>query len=186
MRGAVAIRRASSTPIMKAVVGSLLFAGALCFHLALGLVRYIRFGFKIRTLPKRGVRISAAQLVGGVARVPLEGAEVRVVVANVERGRIRSGKRPPPETIEQAGRAICLFRQALPRVPANMPIENYLIGDVDFSQVYDTLFPTATIGTLGIKLQWRIQLLHPHFTDRRADGMVQHLDPADFFPRSAQ
>lgn len=166
-------------PITKALLGSALVAILSWVWMVLRFARYVRCQLKIRKLPSRNVRLAPAQLIGGRARVPLEGVEVRVVVANVEHGVARP-RLGPFRTEEQAGRAICLFRQTLARVPANTPIENYLHGDIDFAPLYETLYPPAHIGGMGVLLKWRIQLVHPQFTDRHADGIVDQLKVDDF------
>lgn len=169
----------SDLPVMKAVLGSVVLAILAWAWMVVQFGRDVQFKLRIRKLPGKTVRLSPGQLVRGTSRVPLEGAEFRVVVADVERGLERSGN-GGQRTVKQAGRAICLFRQTLPRVPANAPIESYLHGAIDFAPLYDALYPPCHAGGMGLLLEWRIQLLHPQLIDRSADGVVEHIDRDDF------
>lgn len=172
-------------PKTKAMLGSAVLAIVAWAWMVVRFARYVQFQLKIRKLPGRNVRLAPAQLIRGIARVPLEGVEVRVVVANMERG-IAQPRLGSYRTAEQAGRAICLYRQTLARVPAHTPIEHYLHGDIDFAPLYESLHAPSHIGGIGVVLKWRIQLVHPQFTDRYADGIVDQLKPDDFLPAARE
>jgi len=176
-------KRTQESPLMKAAGGSVAIGGGAFIYLIALLRRYMRFELKQKKLPGRDSRIALAELVTGLARVPLEGAEIRIVVANVERGqvRVKRNKTTKIESFKQVVRAVVLHKQALPRIPANVPIERYLTDVVDFSQLYRALYPPLMIGSAhGIDLVWEVQLIHPLYVDQEAAGTVGELNPDDF------
>ena len=174
----------SESPVEKSLFGSGAAAAALWVALRAQLRRYMSIalvaGF---ATPRRGTRIDARQLLRGKARVALEQVRVRVVAANRELGKYteRSGTRTRTVTFQNPVHAVVLYDTFLPHVPAHAPIESYLSGEVDFAQMFASLYPPLRVGSEhGIDLVWEAQLLHPKFVDQEVMGPVDGLRFADF------
>ena len=59
-----------------------------------------------------------------------------------------------------------LYEQALAFVPPNVPLRDYLEGEVDFRPLFEALYPPYRLNsTHGLSLQVEAQLIHPEFVD---------------------
>lgn len=170
----------SESPLMKALMGSGGVGVALWLAIRRQLQKYMRFEAK---LPpgriRRGARCRVSEMIQGEARVPLQQTTVRVVAYNQEHGQYRAtegsgkNKRTVTKSFSDAGRGVVLYEQLLAYVPANVSLGEYLEGEVDFSPLFDALYPPFMLGsTHGLSLKLEAQLLHPDYVDHDVE-----LDP---------
>jgi hypothetical protein len=170
----------SESPFIKALAGSGGIGLALWLAIRRQLKRYMRFE---ASLPPTGLRregrIPASELVRGQARVPLEGASVRVVAYNREHGQYqeqrksKNGTRTVTVGFEDPVRAVLLYQHALGKVAANAPLQAHLPGEIDLQPLFDCLYPPQMVGAShGVSLRLEAQLLHPRFVDQEIE-----LDP---------
>jgi hypothetical protein len=116
-----------------------------------------------------GTRLDVRNVVRGRARVPLEDCVLRVVAFNREKGQVKQRSKDKTEIREFAEivRAVVLFEQRLPHVPANAQLGEWIEGEVDFAPLFTRLHPPVTIGPHhGIDIRWEVQLLHADFVDQ--------------------
>jgi hypothetical protein len=176
-------KRTSESPLVKAGTGSAAI-GAGAFALLLKLLRrYMRFELKLRSFPRRGVRTHIREVLTGTARIPLSGATVRVVAANIEKGRetVKRDKKTEVRSFSVPGPAVILYERNLPSVPAQVAIDLYLDGEVDFDLAYAQLHPPILFGAHhGVGLVWEIQLIHPELVDQEVQGSTAEVQAEDF------
>jgi hypothetical protein len=176
----------SESPLMKALMGCGALGVALWAAIKAQLRKYMRF--ELRPCPplRRGVRLNAAELVDGEARTALHDITVRVVACNRECGQYKRGSGTKVRTVsfKTPSRAVKLYEKRIANVPANVPIAQYLDGEIDFEPMFADLYPPLMIATThGIDVAWEVQLLHPKFVDQElpcnADGLRydDFLDP---------
>lgn len=176
------------SPMLKALAGSGGLGAVLWLLVHAQLRRYARLRLNPPPRIDRNTRVPANRLIQGRARVALENAKVRLVAYNEEFGRYTqgSGKDRKTRSFRNTIRGLCLFEQTIARLPAQVPIESVLQGEVYFDLAFDALYPPTTLGdAAGIKLQWELQLLHPDFVDHEvsadanlwvSDDFWSHLD----------
>lgn len=177
----------SESPIMKSLFGS----GGLSLTIWLIIRAQLRRYMTIRMrdaewVPYRGLVVSARDLLEGKARVPMQHVTIRVVAINVEKGQYKRGSGTKERTVSFSTptRGVLLFEQSIAYVPAHAPIESYLDGHVDFSPMFDILYPPVqTSSTHGIGLDWEVQLLHPLFVDQELKGKCAGIDWREFYSR---
>ena len=179
----------SESPLMKALMGSGAAGFALWMAIRSQLQKYMRFGAK---LPggrvARGVRCKVGEMIEGEARVALQQTTVRVVAYNQEHGQYRAtegsgkNKRTVTKSFSDAGRGVVLYEQLLAYVPANMPLREYLEGEIDFTPVFDALYPPTMLGgTHGLSLKLEAQLLHPEFVDHEVEMDPGSVEVREFY-----
>jgi hypothetical protein len=181
----------SESPLMKALMGSGGVGLALWLAIRHQLQKYMRFQAKLPSLAiQRGARCRASDIVEGEARVPLQQAVVRIVAYNREHGQYtaqeKNGKstRTVTRSFVENARGVVLYEQLLAYVPANVALAGYLDGEVDFSPMFDTLYPPFMLGsTHGLSLQFEAQLIHPEFVDHEVELTPGALDPQQFYRR---
>lgn len=180
-------QRTSESPLMKALAGSGGVGMALWLAIRRQLQKYMQFDAKLPGPIEPGSRCRASDIVRGKAQVALQHASVRVVAFNREHGQYRTtegsgkNKRTVTKSFTSDGRGIVLYEQALAYVPANIPLADYLEGEVDFSPMFEALHPPYMLGgTHGLSLRLEAQLLHPEFVDQEVDLDPGRLDPAHF------
>ena len=157
------------SPLMNSLALSGGLGAAIWFAMRRQLRKYMKFEAK----PAPGqitpdTRIAAADLIDGKARVPLEGATFRIVAYNRELGKYTRGSGTNQRTVSFAtpARAVVLYEQYLPHVPAHTPLSGVLEGSVEFAPLFAALYPPQLIGSNhGIDVHWEIQLIHPKFVD---------------------
>lgn len=158
------------------LVNALLMSGGIGFGLWLALRAQLRRYMELEVLasrvPKRiepDTRLDVRDVVRGRARVPLEDCVLRVVAFNREKGQYKQRSKDKTETREFAEivRAVVLFEQRLPHVPANAQIAQWIEGEVAFGPVFTRLHPPVSMGPAhGIDIRWEVQLLHGDFVDQ--------------------
>jgi hypothetical protein len=170
----------SESPLMKALMGSGGVGMALWLAIRRQLQKYMRFDAHLPSgTVARGARFRVADMIDGRARVPLQQASVRIVAFNREHGQYRASegsgknKRTVTRSFTSSARGIVLFEQALAYVPANASLAGYLDGEVDFTPMFDVLYPPCMFGgTHGLSLRLEAQFLHPEYVDHEIE-----LDP---------
>ena len=178
----------SESPIMKALMGSGGVGMAIWLAIRRQLKRYMDFDAKAPPIKvERGARCRASDMIAGKARVPLQHATVRVVAYNREHGQYRategSGKnrRTVTKSFTSEARGVVLYEQPLAFVPAETALSGYLDGDIDFTPMFDALYPPFKIGANhGLSLQLEAQLIHPEFVDHDIELDPGKLDPKQF------
>lgn len=176
------------SPLMKALSGSGAMGMALWLAIRRQLQKYMRFEARLPAGPvARGARCRIADMIEGESRVPLQQASVRIVAYNREHGQYRAtegsgkNKRTVTKSFTSDARGIVLFEQALAFVPANAPLAAHLDGDVDFSPIFDRLYPPFMLGgTHGLSVRIEAQLLHPEYVDHDVELDPGRLDAAQF------
>lgn len=174
----------SQSPLMMALMGSGAAGAAIWFAIRLQLRKYMSFEFA--TLPgslDRSSQVAADSLIRGKARVPLERITVRVVAYNREHGQYIRGSGTDRRTVSFSSpvRAIKLYEKFIPYVPARSPIQSYLDGQVDFEEMFRSLYPPFKLGSNhGLDVAWEAQLLHPEFVDHELNPGETRLEYQDF------
>ena len=179
----------SESPLMKALMGSGAAGFALWMAIRAQLQKYMRFGARLPgSRVRRGERCKVAEMIEGEARVPLQQTTVRVVAYNQEHGQYRTtegsgkNKKTVTKSFSDAGRGVVLYEQLLAYVPANVPLRDYLEGEVDFTPVFDALYPPTMIGgTHGLSLKLEAQLLHPDFVDHEVEMDPGQVEVREFY-----
>ena len=180
----------SESPLMKALMGSGGVGMVLWLAIRRQLQQYMRFNAKLPLAGRleRGARCRASEIVSGQARVALEQATVRVVAYNQEHGQYTASegsgknKRTVTKTFTSSARGIVLYEQLLAYVPPNMPLDGYLDGEVDFTPIFDALYPPWMMGgTHGLSVQLEAQLVHPQFVDQEVQLEPGNLDAQQFW-----
>lgn len=160
----------SQSPLVNALMGS----GALGAVVWLAMRRQLRKYMVLQIHPRlprlgRDTVVPARDLVRGSARVPLEHVRLRVVAYNRELGQYRRGSGTNERTVSFAVpvRAVVLYEQAIPFLPAGRPIGEALEGEVRFAPLFAALYPPCMVTkTHGVDVRWEVQLLHPDFVDQ--------------------
>ncbi len=163
----------SESPLMKALMGSGAVGFALWMAIRLQLQKYMRFAAKLpEGRIERGRRVRAADLMEGEARVPLQHAVARLVAYNREHGQYTASEKDGKKTRTvtksfcENARGVVLYEQALAYVPAQAPLRDFLEGEIDFTPLFDALYPPYLLGEHhGLSLQLEAQLIHPEFVD---------------------
>lgn len=175
----------SESPIMKSLVGSGGLGLVLWAMVRAQLRRYMRIQIKDSSwVPYRGLTVSITDLFEGQARVPLEQITVRVVAVNLEKGQYRRGSGTKERTVSFSTprRGVVLYEQFVPYVPAHTLLQHYVQGQVDFTPMFDVLYPPLqTSSSHGLALEWEVQLLHPLFVDQELKGRIDGIDWREFY-----
>lgn len=161
------------SPLMKALMGSGAAGFAIWMAIRRQLQKYMRFEAKMPPGQLgRDLRIRASDMIEGEARIALQHATARIVAYNREHGQYtkteKQGKSSKTVTknFTENGRGVVLYEQALAYVPPNMPLKDFLEGDVDFRPLFEALYPPYRLNsTHGLSLQLEAQLIHPEFVD---------------------
>lgn len=160
----------SQSPLMTSLMASGAFGAAVWYAIRRQLRQYM--SFEVTGVPGRigiGDRIPAARLVRGKARVDLNDVVVRIVGCNMERGQYkrRSGSKERTVSFNHPVRAVILYEKRLERVPAHLPLERYLDGDVAFDAMFRALYPPQPVGREhGLSVHWEVQLIHDELVDQ--------------------
>lgn len=173
----------SQSPFFDSLALSGAAGAALWLAIRAQLRRYMRFELAFHDPLRRGTVVPARSLVRGVARCDLEDVTVRVVAANRERGQYKRGSGTKERTVsfETPVRAVLLYERNLRLVPAGVPVESHLDGEVRFEPMFAALYPPVAVGVHhGIDVVWEVQLLHPEFVDQELQGNAADLRYEDF------
>ncbi len=171
------------SPMMKSLFGSGGFGLFLFIALRKQLSKYMSFELKPSTTPKPDQPLAASDFIQGVARVDLKQTLVRVVACNLECGQYtrREGTKTRTVTFRTPFRAVTLYEKHLAHVPAGVPIENYLDGEIDFPRLFASLYPPLMLDSHhGIDVHWEVQLIHPEFVDQERKGNNAFFSYKDF------
>jgi len=173
----------SQSPLFNSLAGSGV-AGALVWAaMRRQLRKYMTFALTFEGPINRFSVVPAGSLVRGVARCPLDDVTVRVVAANREKGQYRRGSGSNVRTVSfsKPVRAVKLYEQHIRHLPAGMPIESHLDGEVRFEPMFAALYPPLeTDPSHGMDVVWEVQLLHPDFVDQELSGDTGSLRYEDF------
>lgn len=179
----------SESPALKSLAGSGGLGLVLWLAIRQQLKKYMRFEAKLPEgrLARRQVCVPAS-LFKGLPRVALEEATVRLVAYNREHGQYtkqeKSGNstKTVTKSFTTEARGVVLYEMLLPLVPAGMPVEEFLSGEVCFDPVFDVLYPPLMLGdSHGLSLQLEAQLLHPEFVDHDVELPVASVELTDFY-----
>ncbi|AVP96554.1 hypothetical protein C7S18_04770 [Ahniella affigens] len=175
----------SESPIMKSLAGSGGLSVTLWLIIRAQLRRYMHIKMKDgQQLPYRGLTVSIGDMLEGVSRVPLEKITIRVVAVNLEKGQYKRGSGTKERTISFSTpkHGVILFEQFIPYVPARMPLQHYVQGYVDFTPMFDCLYPPIDASSShGLAVDWEVQLLHPLFVDQELKGKAAGIDWREFY-----
>lgn len=181
----------SESPLMKALGGSGAIGMALWLAIRRQLQKYMTFDANLPgDAVVRGGRCRAADMVRGESRVPLQQASVRIVAFNREHGQYRAtegsgkNKRTVTKSFSADSRGIVLYEQVLAYVPAHAPLSEHLEGEVDFTPIFDRLYPPYMLGgTHGLSVRLEAQLLHPEYVDHEIELTPDGLEREQFYLR---
>ncbi|MFT3807609.1 hypothetical protein [Arenimonas sp.] len=184
----------SESPLFKALAGSGVLGAMLWAAIRHQLKKYMSFAARLppHLSLARGSRCSAAEIVSGAARVPIERAVVRIVAYNREHGQYKDQEKDGKKTrtvikdFTSDARGIVLYEQQLLYLQANEPIERNLAGEVVFDAMFDSLYPSVRIGgSHGLSLCLEAQFLHPDYVDHDVQMENPAVAEKDFFaPRA--
>ena len=184
----------SESPLFKALAGSGSVGMALWMAIRHQLKKYMQFAAKLPPglVLRRGARCRPEDIVTGQARVPLQGAMLRVVAYNREHGQYTQQEKDGDSTktvtkdFQTDARGVVLYQQVLAYLPANAPLAGALSGEVEFDALFDALYPPLRIGgSHGLSLCLEAQLLHPDYIDHEVELADPALETADFYRRPA-
>lgn len=173
----------SQSPLFNSLAGSGV-AGALVWAaMRRQLRKYMTFALTFQGPINRFSVVPAGSLVTGVARVDLERITVRVVAANREKGQYRRGSGSNVRTVSfsKPVRAVKLYEKHIRHLPAGVPIEGSLDGEVRFTPMFAALYPPLEADKHhGMEVVWEVQLLHPELIDQELAGETASLRYEDF------
>jgi hypothetical protein len=184
----------SESPLFKALAGSGTIGLALWMAIRHQLKKYMRFAAQLPPglVLRRGARCRPEDIVSGQARVPLQGAMLRVVAYNREHGQYTQQEKDGNSTrtvtkdFRTDARGLVLYQQILAYLPADAPLASALSGEVVFDPIFDALYPPTRIGSShGLSLCLEAQLLHPDYIDHDVELADPALEAADFYRRQA-
>ncbi len=167
-------------PFAKSLAGSGAFGAAIWFAIRRQLRKYMTF--ELHDVPGRicrGDRLRAGALLRGRSRVTLENTILRVVACNMELGQYKRGSGTNERTVsfKEPVRAVVLYEQKIPRIAADVPVEQYFTGEISFEPMFRALYPPQMAGTShGLSVHWEVQLINEDFVDQELIG------PIDCFP----
>lgn len=166
----------SESPLFKSLAGS----GALGVAVWAAIRRQLRkyMTFDLAVVPSRicaADSIEVSTLVRGVPRVDLHDVRLRVVACNIEKGQYKRGSGTKERTVsfKQPVRAVILYDQSIPLIPAGAPVEQYLDQTICFEPMFRALYPPQASSTHGLSLHWEVQLIHDEFIDQELIGPIE-------------
>lgn len=174
----------SESPLQKSLVGSGALGTAIWFAMRRQLRKYMTF--EICNVPEQIGRTGtfrAGQVLRGVARVDLRDVRLRVVACNMEKGQYTRGSGTKKRTVSftEPVRAVVLYDQFIPLIPAGAPVESYFSGEIAFEPMFQALYPPQqTSSTHGLAVYWEVQLIHDELVDQELVGPVGCFPWKDF------
>jgi hypothetical protein len=77
--------------------------------------------------------------------------------------------------------AVLLYERELRHLPAGTRIDDLLDGEIDFSPIFDALYPAHMLDARhGLDIAWQVQLIHPDLIDLAVEGPTHSLRFVDF------
>ena len=174
----------SESPIQKSLVMSGAIGGAIWLAMRRQLRKYMTFA--LHGVPNRicrGDRLKAGSLLKGRSRVALENITLRVVACNMELGQYKRGSGTKERTVSfrEPVRAVVLYEQRIPLIPAGAPVERFITGEIAFEPMFRALYPPQMAGSShGLSLHWEVQLIHDDFIDQELIGPIHCFTFKDF------
>ncbi|HEU5162766.1 MAG TPA: hypothetical protein VFV54_06455 [Thermoanaerobaculia bacterium] len=174
----------SESPLQKSLVGSGMVGAALWFAIRRQLRKYMTF--EICNVPGqvgRAAVLRAGAVLRGRARIDLHNVRLRIVACNMERGQYTRGSGTKKRTVsfKQPVRAVVLYDQEIPLIPAGAPVESYFSGEIAFEPLFKALYPPQKIsGSHGLAVYWEVQLIHDELVDQELIGPVECFAWKDF------
>lgn len=158
------------SPLLESLVGSGTAGVMVAAAIKTQLRKYMRFDLKKRPGTIRfGDRIPVRDLVTGRSRIELKDIVVRIVACNFEKGQYTRGSGSQQRTVSfsQPVRAVVLYEKKIASVPPKKAIENELDGEIDFSPMFQALYPPQNVSsTHGLTVHWEMQLIHDELVDQ--------------------
>jgi hypothetical protein len=174
----------SEPPLQKSLMSSGVLGGALWLAMKKRLRKYMTL--ELHGVPARicrSDRLPAGALLRGRSRVRLENVILRVVACNMELGQYTRGSGTKKRTVsfKEPVRAVVLYDQFIPAIPAGVPVETYFDGEIDFEPMFRSLYPPQLVGKKhGLALYWEVQLIHDEFVDQEIVGPIECFPWKDF------
>lgn len=107
------------------------------------------------------------------SRVDLNNVTLKIVAANIEKGKYTRGSWTKTRTISfsHPTRAVEIFSKSYDYIPKEVEITEYLKWDVSFIEMYKHLYPELkTTWKHGIMVRWEVQLIHNKLIDQELIG----------------
>ncbi len=174
----------SESPLQKSLVGSGIVGAGIWFAVKRQLRKYMTF--ELCNVPGqigRGATLRAGQILRGVSRVELRDVRLRMVACNMEKGQYKRGSGTKERTVSFTTpvRAVVLYDQLIPTIPAGVPVESYVTGDVVFEPMFQALYPPQRVSSNhGLAVYWEVQLIHDELVDQELIGPVECFSWKDF------
>ncbi len=174
----------SESPIQKSLVGSGIVGAGIWLAVKRQLRKYMTF--EICNVPGqvgRSATFRAGSVLRGRARVDLNDVRLRVVACNMEKGQYKRGSGTKERTVsfKEPVRAVVLYDQLIPLIPAGAPVESYFSGEIAFEPMYQALYPPQAVSSShGIAVYWEVQLIHDALVDQELVGPVECFAWKDF------
>ncbi len=172
-------------PISDAAIWSLLMVTLGWASVRHQFKRYAWLEINLMLPPLRpGLRLPANQVVRGRTDTAIRHAVLRVVAANLECSENKQGRHIVVR--REPSRAVLLYERELRYLPAGSSIDAQLDGDIDFSPLFEALYPPIKFDARwGVDVAWQVQLLHPDLIDLAVEGPVHSLRFVDFLAPAA-
>lgn len=174
----------SESPLQKALVGSGIVGAGVWYAMKRQLRKYMTFDLcNVPGQIGRGATLRAGQILRGVSRVELRDVRLRMVACNMEKGQYKRGSGTKERTVsfKTPVRAVVLYDQMIPMIPAGVPVESYFTGEIVFEPMFQALYPPQTVSSShGIAVYWEVQLLHDELVDQELIGPVECFSWKDF------
>ena len=120
-------------------------------------------------LIRKGESYLLRSLLEGQVDVNLSGATIKVVCCNMERFKYLEYNPNGPDRWKNDYKPFnghLLYEGKIKDVPAGADIQSYLPYDnVDFSLMFDKLYPQLMVDGYGVTVYWEIQIIHPDLRD---------------------
>ena len=173
----------SELPLQKSLMASGALGAAIWLAMKKQLRKYMTLELHVPPRICRTDRLHAGSLIRGRSRVPLENVILRVVACNMELGQYTRGSGTKKRTVsfKEPVRAVLLYDQLIPAIPAGAPVETYFDGEIDFEPMFRALYPPQMVGKKhGLALYWEVQLIHDEFVDQEIVGPIECFPWKDF------
>ena len=118
---------------------------------------------------RKGGTYELRSLLKGQVDLDLSGATIKIVCCNMERYKYLEYRHNAPDRWVRGYEPFnghTVYEAKIKDMPAGADIDKYLPHDlVDFSIMFEKLYPQLMIGSYGITVYWEIQIIHPELRD---------------------